>query len=66
MNHRLKKEVQEKKLDVIIPDEYLVYAPHPLRHADSPDNYKDFFVASEKLDILDYKETIKELCAFNT
>jgi hypothetical protein len=64
MNHRLKKEVQDKKLDVIIPDEYLVDAPEPNRKNNSKVNYKDFFVASEKLDILDYHDTIKEIRSF--
>jgi hypothetical protein len=64
MNHRLKKEVQEKKLDVIIPDEYLVDAPEPNRENNSKVNYKDFFVVSEKLDILSSEDTIKELNSF--
>jgi hypothetical protein len=64
MNYRLKKEIQEKKLDVIIPDEYLVYAPDPNRKNNSPVNYKDFFVASEKLDILNQDDAEKEMRSF--
>lgn len=64
MNHRLKKEVQDKKLNVIIPDEYLVDAPEPNRKNNSKVNCKDFFVVSEKLDILSYDDTIKELRLF--
>ncbi len=66
MNHRLKKIVQDKKIDVIIPDEYLVEAPDPNRKSNSKLNYKDFFVVSKKLDIFDYRETIKEMKQFES
>ncbi|MCE2982524.1 MAG: hypothetical protein LW832_03045 [Parachlamydia sp.] len=64
MNHILKREVQDKKLDVIIPAEYLVNAPEPTRRINRKINYKDFFVASQKLDILNYQDTISKLKLF--
>jgi hypothetical protein len=52
MNHRLKKVVKEHQLPISIPDEYLVYAPDPQRKAGSKVNYKDFFVVSQRFNLL--------------
>lgn len=58
MNHRLKEAVQNHKIDIIIPDEYLVEGSSK---KNQKENFRDFFVVSEKLDIHSYYDTLTEL-----
>lgn len=64
MNHRLKKVIKDRQLKIIVPAEYLVDAPNPNRKANSKVNFKDFFVASQKLDIYKGINTVHEINLF--
>lgn len=66
MNHRLKKIVAEQKLDIIIPDEYLVEDSGTAKKSVDKISYKNFRVISQKLDIYDYQNTIKEIRLLNS
>jgi hypothetical protein len=59
MNQRFKKVIKDKKLDLIVPKEYLFLRSWP-KNADKSD-YRKYVVISEKLDVLKESETVEKI-----